>query len=221
MTDVGPNLDVGTGKRRGVPRFDDERAFVASNGFLDAFEACGGQELDDRAGRGEAALRPRPWRTRGPATPQMRKLVEFFAREVEERGGEKKKHDEAEEIVRGEGAEEFGTEGEEVGMPREAERGREPVRDAVRDFGVLKETDDDAKEAEDAAGGDETAGIKRAGTGFAVALLFFLHRGFDEPAHETTGEHGGGGRDGDVQSGGEGERANAENFDGDHHSHAH
>ena len=46
------------------------------------------------------------------------------------------------------------------------------MRDAVGDFGVLQQIDDDAEEAEDTSGGDESAGVERAGAGFAFVFLF-------------------------------------------------
>ena len=81
------------------------------------------------------------------------------------------------------------------------------------DFGILEEIDDDAEEAEDTAGGDESAGVEGAGAGFA--FVFFLGGGVNEHANETAGKHGGGRAERKIRAGGEGERADAENFDGD------
>src|SRR5216683_2857697 len=53
----------------------------------------------------------------------------------------------------GQGAKELGAEGEQIGAPGEAEDGGQPLRHAGGDFGSLQEIDDDAEEAEDAAGG--------------------------------------------------------------------
>ena len=90
---------------------------------------------------------------------------------------------------------------------------------AIGDFGILQEVDDDAEEAEHAAGSDESAGIERAGAGFA--FVFLLGGGFYERANEASSEHRAGGGYGEIGAGGEGQRPDAENLDGDHQSDSH
>src|SRR6202007_654519 len=118
-------------------------------------------------------------------------LIQLLSGEIKEGGGEKGEHEYAEEVAYRQGAEEFGPEGKKIGAPREAEDGRQPGRHARGDFGILQQVDDDTEQAEDAAGGDETAGIESAGAGFAFVLL--LGGGVNEHADQATGEHGGGG----------------------------
>ena len=65
----------------------------------------------------------------------------------------------------------LGPKAKRSGAPGEAKNGGKPVRDAVGDFGVLEKIDDDAEQAEDAAGGDQAAGVERAGAGFAFVFL--------------------------------------------------
>src|SRR5258708_23639065 len=105
-------------------------------------------------------------------------LVKLLASEVEERGREEHEHESAEKIAGGERAHQFGAKREKIGAPGETKNGCEPVGDAIGDFGILQKSDDDAEEAEDASGGNQTAGIKRAGAGFA--FVFFPGGGFDE-----------------------------------------
>jgi len=66
-----------------------------------------------------------------------------------------------------------------------------PVRHAVGDFRILKQIDDDAEKPENAARGDEPAGVKRARARFT--FVFFLGGGFHKRADQPSGEHGAGG----------------------------
>ena len=106
---------------------------------------------------------------------------------------------------------EFGAEESDCDQGRR--RADVPRRDVRGDFGILQEIDDDAEEAEDAAGGDESAGIEGARAGFAFVFLF--GGGVDERADQSADEHGGGGAERKIGAGGEGERAHAEDFDRD------
>ena len=85
----------------------------------------------------------------------------------------------------------LGPKAKSVGAPGEAQDAGEPRRDVGGDFGVLEEIDDDAEEAEDTSGGDESAGVESAGAGFA--FVFFLGGGVDERANQAAGKHRGGG----------------------------
>src|SRR6266581_2148293 len=68
------------------------------------------------------------------------------------------------------------------------------------DFWVLQQIDDDAEQAKNAAGGDQSAGVEGSGAGFA--LVFFLRRCFDEYADESAREHRRGRGDGEIRDGG-------------------
>src|SRR5882757_9378608 len=103
-------------------------------------------------------------------------LIKLLAGEIEERGRKKGEHENTEKIAGGERAHDFGAEGEKIGAPGKTKNGCQPMRDAIGDFRVLQKGDDDAEQAENAAGGDQAARIESAGTGFAFVL--FLCGGF-------------------------------------------
>ena len=95
----------------------------------------------------------------------------------------------------------------------------EPARNVVGDFGILKEIDDDAEQAEDAAGGDESAGVEGAGAGFAFVFLLVVastSRRISPPANIAAVVPSG-----KIGAGGKSERADAEDFDGDDERDAH
>src|SRR6266481_4307012 len=96
----------------------------------------------------------------------------------------------------------FGTEGEEIGTPGQTQSGCQPMRDAIGDLRVLQESYDDAEEAEDSSRSDQSAGIERAGTGFAFVLL--LGGCFDQRADEAAGKHGSRGSDRKIGASGKG-----------------
>ena len=58
--------------------------------------------------------------------------------------------------------------------PRQAEQRRNPFGQVLAQLGVLQQVDDDREQAEHAAGGNESAGVKRAGTDFAFGAALFL-----------------------------------------------
>src|SRR5260370_25561001 len=118
----------------------------------------------------------------------MAELVELLAGEIEERGSEKREHENTEKVAGGERAHELGSEGEQIGAPGQTKSGCEPMRDAIGDFRVLEKIDDDAEQPEDASSGDQATGIERSGTG--LAFVFLLGGSFDEYADQTSSEHG-------------------------------
>src|SRR5712692_64393 len=148
---------------------------------------------------------------------------------MEERGREKRKHENAEDglsmcwhgqfVVKCEEGPILRTEGKEFLGPRKMQDLRETMGDAIGDFRVLKESDDDAEQPEDTSGSDQATGIERARAGFA--FVFFLGGGFDESADEAAGKHGPGGGYGKIGSRCKGERANAEHFHSDDQGYAH
>src|SRR6185369_4085299 len=105
------------------------------------------------------------------ARASLRCLVKLLACEIEQRRGEQNEHAQAEEVVGGPGAEKFGTKRKQIGAPGQAQHGSKPTRDMRWDFRVLEQIDDDAEQAKDSAGGDQAAGIERAGAGFAFVFL--------------------------------------------------
>src|SRR6266446_79097 len=149
----------------------------------------------------------------------MAELVELLAGEIEERGREKSKHENAEKTAGRERPHEFGSEGEEISTPGKTESGRQPMRHAVGDFRVLEKIDDDAEQPEDASSGDQATGIERSGTGFA--FVFLLGGGFDEYADQTSSEHGSRGAERKIRAGGKCQGAYAKNFHGDYQRHTH
>src|SRR5713226_3853182 len=120
--------------------------------------------------------------------------IQLLAGEVEERGREKGEHENAEKIAGGQRSHQFGTKGEKIGAPGQAENGCEPMRDASGNLRVLQKGDNNAKQAKNATGGDQATGIERPGAGFA--FIFFLGGGFDQRADEAAGKHGSRGGDG-------------------------
>ena len=72
-------------------------------------------------------------------------LVESLAGEIEERGPKKGEHEGAEKIAGRERAHDFGAESEEIGAPGQAQHRSHPMGNAIGDFRVLEERDDDAE----------------------------------------------------------------------------
>src|SRR5215471_17425346 len=94
---------------------------------------------------------------------------------------------------------------------------REPEMHFVARRGFV-ELESDACETHDATGGDESAGIERAGRDFAAGVYTASSFGdgtVDHPAHDASTEHGERGADGKIGSDCKGERAHAEDFNGD------
>src|SRR5271156_6398901 len=156
--------------------------------------------------------------------------AQLFASEMEQRKGEETEHDNAEDrlemgwqrclIVGAKHGPKFWPEREKVGAPGKIQQSPEPAGDVGGDFRVLEKIDDDAEQAENAAGGNQSAGIERAGAGFSFVFLLF-GTGFDHPTDKATGEHRGGGSDGEIRADSKRERAHAENFNGDDQRDAH
>src|SRR5438046_6567034 len=146
-------------------------------------------------------------------------LVQLLAGKVEERGGQKREHENAEKIAGRKRFHHFGAESEKVGAPGKSQKRRNPMRHAIEDLRVLEKINDDAEQAENATGGDQPAGIERSGAGLAFVLL--LGGGFHQPADQAAGKHGSGGGDGKIAAGSKSQRANAENFHRDHQGTAH
>src|SRR5712692_539946 len=95
---------------------------------------------------------------RWPVARLLASLVELLAGEIEERGREKREHKNAEKAAGRKRSHQFGAEGEKIGAPGQTKCGCEPVRDAIGDLRVLQKINDDAKQPEDASGGDQAAG---------------------------------------------------------------
>src|SRR5437773_6897187 len=95
------------------------------------------------------------------------RLVQLLAGKVEERGGQKREHENAEKIAGRQRSHHFGAESEKVGAPGKSQKRRNPMRHAIEDLRVLEKINDDAEQAENATGGDQPAGIERPGAGLA------------------------------------------------------
>src|SRR5229473_371251 len=145
--------------------------------------------------------------------------IQLLLREIKERGGEKREHENAKKIAGGERAHDFRAERKKVRTPGKTEKRRKPMRRVGGDFRILQKIDDDAEKAEDAAGGDQSAGIERPGAGFA--FVFFLRGGLDERTNKAASEHGGGGGNGNIHARGKRQRTHAKNFDGNDQRDAH
>src|SRR5258708_40097128 len=98
--------------------------------------------------------------------------IQLLSREIKERGGEKREHENPKKIAGGERAHDFRAERKKVRTPGKTEKRRKPMRRVGGDFRILQEIDDDAEKAQDAAGGDQSAGLERPGAGFAFVFLF-------------------------------------------------
>src|SRR5258708_30271157 len=135
--------------------------------------------------------------------------IQLLSREIKERSGEKREHENAKKIAGGERAHDFRAERKKVRAPGKTEKRRKPMRRVRGDFRILQEIDDDAEKAEDAPGGDQSAGIERPGAGFAFVL--FLRGGLDERTNKAASEHGGGGVKGKIHDRAQRQRNNAKN----------
>src|SRR5580704_16817962 len=97
---------------------------------------------------------------------------------------------------------------------------REPKTQFVA-RGSLVELERDAHQSHNAAGGDKSAGVERAGRNFTAGFLFAASgledSAIDHRAHDASVEHGERGSDGEIGSDSKGERANTKNFNGEYH----
>src|SRR5260370_13616701 len=113
--------------------------------------------------------------------------IQLLTREIKERSGEKREHENAKKMAGCERAHDFRDERKKVRAPGKTEKRRKPMRRVGGDFRILQKIDDDAEKAEDAAGGDQSAGIERPGAGFA--FVFVLPARLGERTNKAAIEH--------------------------------
>src|SRR5580704_6712982 len=130
--------------------------------------------------------------------PTLLELLQLSARKDEQRRRQQQEHHYAEPIVYCEAADPFCS---DIKFVR-----RNPAAD-------FHEFDDDGQKTHNAAGSDQAAGIKRAGTDFAFGFGSFGFVTLDEPAHGAARENSSGCRNRKVRAYREGKRAHAQQFD--------
>src|SRR4029077_7096548 len=101
-----------------------------------------------------------------------RALLHLLAGKVELGRGQQQEHDNREEMTVGQAAHNLGTELEQAG-----------AENVIAELLVLEQRDNDAEQPEDAASGDQAAGVERTGTN--VASRGGSPAAFHEPAHHA------------------------------------
>src|ERR1700690_3186486 len=157
---IDPRCWVGSDKNR-CERLQQENAGAGQNDIFDGWsdEAAPVEANFRRAERRTHSASVRPGTAegqkelnqknvrilRGAITPR---LIEFFAREVKQRPRQQQEHNHAEEIVRCQWTQYLRPKGKEIRPPGQTKHGGEPMRNAVGNFRVLQQRDDDAQKAE-------------------------------------------------------------------------